>query len=375
MAFKDLGYQKLDSNIDGFYVDENGNVSLVNDMIGVVGATDGPPAYPANIANNAPLTESDLSLLGRSNISPTIVNNSNGHGIVYDKEGNPIAQKGDLYFKDGKGNFTNFYDLINRSKMIRENKGKTRLKDATLEKAGYTSKVGISLSELINLSSLANTSFSKGNILQAARNYKANNTSLEVDTISLKEEAIVWIIGRVSVLGDGQAILKSNGTPLQTINYAHPDLSSYPVYFSWLGSLPIDVAEPLPTGCNVYEWDFASKTFKKNVNDSNDTFYDHKITIETEATFSNGTLNVMCFETQSRDLSNVKTGSDVMTRENSDTKLDIEFDEEFPDEDYSIAIQLEDALQTWYSNKSSSGFTINIERAYSGSIYWTAIKK
>jgi hypothetical protein len=169
---KTSNYYKLDSNIDGFYVDEQGSVITVKDMIGVVGGTDGPAAYPLSTARLSSLSQDDILELTSKGLSPDQIKNYNGHGLLYDKNGKQIAQKGQMFFKDGLGNFSTLKGFTNSTKSIQEDGNILRLKDSSLYNAGYTSSLGITLDELLLTASKNAVSFSKGNVLQLSRNYK-----------------------------------------------------------------------------------------------------------------------------------------------------------------------------------------------------------
>ena len=51
---------KLDSNIDGTYIDSENNVLTISNMIQVVGAADGPVAYPGVADPEAPFTVAEI---------------------------------------------------------------------------------------------------------------------------------------------------------------------------------------------------------------------------------------------------------------------------------------------------------------------------
>jgi hypothetical protein len=380
MSVKDLGYYKLDTNIDGFYVDVNGNVKPVEDMIGVIGATDGPAAYPEGTALNSTLSKEDILSLENRNEKVDQIKNTRGHGLIYDKEGTPIGSKGQIFLKDGKGNFTTLLSLLDNSRMIKEKRNKIRMKDQSLFDAGYRSEIGISLDELINFADLSNTSFSKGNILQVARNYTGGDTTLTIPTVSLRSNAVVWIIARASMKGEGKIKIRVGNEVLDEVFFKSSSDMSKPYYCSYVGSLPDQEGEELVgDDCSIYKWDFTTKSFTKEIKDTSETLFNHEIVLEIESEddslkMNNAVLNVMCMEEISRDVASVQTGFVVMS-EKDGTQKDILFDEPFDLEDYSISINLEDGLQAWYSDKNVNGFTINTERVYEGRVYWTAVKK
>jgi hypothetical protein len=380
MAIKTSNYYKLDSNIDGFYVDEQGSVITVKDMIGVVGGTDGPAAYPLSTARLSSLSQDDILELTSKGLSPDQIKNYNGHGLLYDKNGKQIAQKGQMFFKDGLGNFSTLNGFTNSTKSIQEDGNILRLKDSSLYNAGYTSSLGITLDELLLTASKNAVSFSKGNVLQLSRNYKVGVSSVDMPTISLASDAVVWIVGRVTVSGSGtiQIYHKNSDTVLDVVKFDHPLNFSMPCYLSWVGNLPLwtdataTTTDTSKTSCDNISWDFKTKSFRKIYNPTGEDLRPHTIQLVASKTVHYAYINIMCMETRIRNSGTVKNGIDAIS--SNSTIYKVAFDTPFEDSNYSISIQLDKPLQTWYTDKSNTGFVINIEREYEGQVSWTAVK-
>jgi hypothetical protein len=375
MAIKQSDYFNLDSNIDGFYVDENGVVKIVDNMIGVIGATDGPAAYPTSVAKGAGFTTEEIKQIEETGSFVQAIKNIDGHGLVYDKQGRYLGHKGELFFRDGTGNFSTLKRLSGRTNLISQQGGETKLRDYSLVQNGYTVPSGINLDELMRLASLRSTTFSKGNILQLARNYALNNTTVQIPTVSLAVDAVVWVVARVTVRGSGTITLRhvESGKVLDTAAYNHPRSFTMPCYISWIGSLFYEIDETTPDSCRNTVWDFNSKTFKRIYNPSSETLLPHTLSLETSDgnIFQYAYINVMCMEPRIRQVADIISGEDVIS---SETTYRVSFDKDMNDTDYSIHINLESSLQTWYTEKSVIGFTINIEREYEGKVFWTVVR-
>jgi len=376
MTIKQSDYFNLDSNIDGFYVDAEGNIKIVDDMIGVVGASDGPSAYPSSAVKGADFTTEEVKQIEESGRFVQAIKNRYGHGLVYDQQGRYRGRKGELFFKDGRGNFSTLHRLTGRVNLISQQGGETRLRDYSLSQNGYTQPSGINLDELLRLASLRATSFSKGNILQLARNYGLNDLRLEIPTVSLATDAVVWVVARVMVSGSGTIALKHVETDkvLDVAAYDHPRTCVMPCYISWVGNLSHYTDSNEETSCRNTVWDFNTKTFKRVYNPSSEKLLPHTLSVEMDGnrSFLYAHMNIMCMESRVRQVANIISGESVVTSES--TKIQVKFDVAYENTDYSICINLENCLQTWYTDKTTEGFTINIEREYVGKVFWTVVR-
>jgi len=375
MAIKSSEYFNLDSNIDGFYVDEDGNVNIVDNMIGVVGATDGAPASPETAAKGAPLSSDTIDSLVSQGLNPAKIRSLLGHGLVYDDKGNHIANKGEMFFRDGQGNFSTLKKLTGQTNLILEEGSDLKLRDYSLVDKGYTNTAGISLDELMKYANLKTTNFSKGNILQLSRNYEIAGDTVSVPTVSLTEDAVVWAVGRIMARGSGEVRLRhlESDTVLDTGYFSFPSKFVMPCYISWIGNLEQypETQSQYSKRCVDTTWDVKTKSFKRIYNPSGALVQPHTLVLESlDTDFTYGYLNIMCMEPKTRQSADFKTGSVYMSSDN----YAIIFDQAFEDDGYSINIQLESPLQSWYSKKTPNGFDINIDRAYEGKVTWSAIK-
>jgi hypothetical protein len=194
MAKAKANFFKLDTNIDGTYTDENGETITISNMIQTVGATDGAAAFPNN--------EKLVSILDPGEIQsiPDLTNvvSISGHGILYDENGRPYAYKGDLVFRDGRGNQSSLTKLINKVKSIREKGNLLFMRDKSVQQ--YTSDTdGIELNELIDAAIFKTGTFGTGNIVQAARGQDTDVSVVSVLTVRLSPDHYVWITGSAMV--------------------------------------------------------------------------------------------------------------------------------------------------------------------------------
>ena len=114
---------KLDTNIDGYYIDTKGDEQKIENMIQVVGGADGVDALP--ISGSFFSVE---EVIGLGDVDTVV--SYKGHGILYDKSGRPYAHKGQMVLRDGQGNQNTLSGISSKSNSINERKNlDTYLKD------------------------------------------------------------------------------------------------------------------------------------------------------------------------------------------------------------------------------------------------------
>jgi hypothetical protein len=386
LAERNITY--FDSNIDAYYVDVKGNLKKVENVIQVVSGTDGSTSYPLPGEENIP--ESELS-----DITDLEVQVSNiGHGILYNKDGSPYAHKGEMVFRDGLGNKSTIRSVINKVSTINQRNLDTKLKDTSLNQVIQTT-LGLDLDQIILNAQVIKNPFGTGNIRQAVRNSDRNKTQVSVITIPITQNNHVWILGKASVQGDAivQLIDLTAETVLDTSNVKILNPGNIiPVFLSYAGTLP-EVTKPIDAECDVAIYNsFFKRYFTKNETIENNSNNIHEIALvvitdltitdsEFEAVeeagsvvdktpFVQGTIDMLVIDTPSTE----KILNDrIIVRES--TEHDISFDNELPNDTYSINIQTDLFVQVWYSEKTTSGFTINFEREFTGVVYWTVVYK
>jgi hypothetical protein len=360
----------LDSNIDGTYLDSNGVVKTIDNMIQVVSGVDGTDWYPEN-------EEIDFSVeevAKISNIDRVI--SDRGIGILYDRDGKRYAVKGDLVFRNALGAVSTLGKILNKVSTIDEKKDLSlRFKDKSLDDLINT-KDGISIDQIIQNTKIKSVPFGNGNIAQLIRNTGTREKSVSVFTVPLTPSAYVWVAAKASLIGPSTINLidKTSNTILDT---AYVDMDRYsgivPCFISFVGQLP-PVDGTIDTGrCDVAIYNSFFKRFFKPVDslDENTGLSVHELAIEIDSENSvmqYATIDMMAFDNGF--VEDVKNGVSVVN--NSDT-VEINFDETLPTSDYAISLQTEEMVQKWYVGKSATGFTARLERPYSGLLYWTVV--
>jgi hypothetical protein len=90
-----------------------------------------------------------------------------------------------------------------------------------------------------------------------------------------------------------------------------------------------------------------------------------------ESSEANSTIDVILYNTDPTDNVGRKIGSATM---NNTDIYQVVFDKPFDDSNYSISFSTNKNINTWYTNKKSTGFTIRAEKKMTGIIDWTALK-
>jgi hypothetical protein len=370
-------YFKLDSNIDGTFIDSDKKINIIKDMIQVVGAADGPSVYPANTVVGSSFYPQEIEKL-KSYLDITINVNNKGHGILYDENGNPYANVGDLVFRDGLNNKTPLSKMFFNLNSVNRYKQHTYLRDKTLQKYNKDEK-GLLLDNIINKAISNTVTYNPGNIVQASRNKEINKNSVSVHTISLSASNVVWITGTVIVSENVTVILKniSMDEILATYTVKPQKNNMVPVFISWVGVLPLNSSVLSSDDCsNPAIWNsFAKKFFRLNDdNNTNTVINSHEIAIQiinpTEGKFIQASINMLCVDNFNDSKYDIQEGNFLV--EDSKEAL-IVFPTEVASYDYTVSLQTSKFVQAWYSDKRITGFTINFGNNYSGKVYWRII--
>jgi len=361
---------KLDSNVDGSYVDKTGNIQTIENMIQAVGAADGPGAYPDSADVNAPLDTDELNSIP----DLTSVTNVSGHGILYNEKGEPYAHAGDLVLRDGKGNVGNLDRIFLKASTINEDNKTVFLRDASLQQYNSSDK-GLNLNDVVEAAIKRFASFGVGNIRQTVRNFGTNVASVAVQTVKMTEGNYVWITASAMVNDTTVVRLRdtTSNTTLDTTTITPLANNITPVFCSYFGPLVLTPENVnVRFECNDPLWNSYLKRFFK-LKDINTTFVGiNTVALEVISgpPFIRGSINLMLADKEDQKI--VITGEELL---NSRNDANITFDEPMASNDYAISVQTEVPIQHWYSapDKSETGFTIKFERAYTGRLLWSAI--
>jgi hypothetical protein len=374
MAKAKANFFKLDTNVDGTYSNEDGDVITIPNMIQVVGATDGAAAFPNNEKKVSNLDPAEINSI------PDLTNvvGISGHGILYDEKGRPYAYKGDLVFRDGRGNKSSLSRLINKVNSINKKGNELFLRDSSLQEYN-TSDSGIELNELIDAAIFRSGSFGVGNIVQVARGQDYGVSSSSVFTVRLSPNHYVWITGSAMVDQETTIQLRDvTADEVLDVDFVKPVGDNItPVFVSYFGKLG-DVTEDLTEDkCQPYIWNsFVKRFFTETDKTGNDRFI-HEVAIEivppdeeTPAhTFSRGSVNIVCIdEIDAFDI--VYSGTELVV---DVPEFQVSLPAEMPSANYSVSIQLDNPVQNWFISKDESSFTIKFDRNFSGAIFWMAV--
>jgi hypothetical protein len=374
MAKAKTSFFKLDTNIDGTYVDENSDAITISNMIQVVGATDGAAAFPRNEKQDSDLDPTELNQI------PDLTNvvSISGHGILYDKKGKPYAYKGDLVFRDGRGNVSSLVKLFNKVKSVNKKGNKLFLRDKSLQQYNNSDE-GIFLNDLIDAAIFKSGSFGVGNIVQVARGENYGVSSSSVFTVRLSPQHYVWITG--SAMVDRQTTIQIRDVTADKVldvNFVKPLGGNItPVFVSYFGKLGEVTEEITEDKCRPHIWNSFIKRFFTEANREDNDRFIHEVAIEvvplseqTPAhTFLKGSVNIVCID-ESDDYDIVYSGSSLVV---DVLEQQVTLPQEMPLKNYSISVQLDDPVQHWYINKDVSSFTIKFDRNFSGAIFWMAV--
>jgi hypothetical protein len=371
MTTPKVSFFKLDSNVDGVYIDETLKANPIPNMIQVVAETDGVDAYPEN--TNTDFTPSELQTVNGLQVKVSTNINISGHGIIYDERGKAIAYKGELVFRDGLGNTSSLKNMMHKVNTIQENKSLTYLRDASLQTYN-TADNGISLDDLIKAALRKRDISGTGNISLAARSSDQNVTTIEVVTSRLTPNNYVWIVGNAMVNSDTIIRLRDVTTNI-VLAYGRINFNAtnvLPTFCSYFGKLSNEIVEAVAEEtCPNHIWNSMVKRFfyGKRVDTSEAAL--HKIALEVVSggPILEGSINIVCIDEIHTDDVVINGGSVV----DNSSSFDVSFETPMPSKNYSIALQIENTTQTWFTKKLETGFTINFDRDYNGKVFWTVI--
>lgn len=363
---------KLDSNIDGTYIDSEKNVHLITDMIQAVGAVDGPEAYPSNHLKDVSFSPTEMSALnGYLDVTKHV--NNKGHGILYDENGVPYANTGDLVFRDGLGNKAALSDMFFNLKSINQDENRIYLRDKTLQQYNTEAK-GVFLDNLID-QALSNTvTYNPGNIVQVARNKETNKNSVAVQTITLSSRNIIWLVASAMVSKPSVVRLIDTTTNIVlTTSVVVPEQDNIvPVFLSWSGPVSNLTSVPNNTCTNPAIWNSYAKKFFKLREDGTNNAHEFAIQLVTPENelFIQASINMLCIDEDNDSKVDILDGNLIIKNQK---EININFDEPLTSTEYSISIQPNDSIQTWYDEKTVNGFKIKFENIYNGELYWSAV--
>jgi hypothetical protein len=360
---------KLDGNIDGTYFDENDEIKVIENMVQVVAEADGPPLSPASNTLGSSIKPSTLSDPSQLKINV----NTRGHGIIYDDNGDPVAYKGELVFRDAQENVISLSNAASDSKTISEQEEKVNLRDKSLQEYNQ-SEDGIFLDDMIEAAKQNTTPLGGGNVYQAIRNEEFLSSQADVFTINLSDSSYVWITACAIVNGPATLQLRDVTTD-EILDTAYIEARSdnlMPVYLSYIGTLSNKITSTATQAdCTPKIWNaFLKKYFALRQDVSNN--YIHQIRLEiTEGTspFIKGNVNMLVMG-ESNESIETKSGQELVTNSNT---VNVTLAEPLVSTDYSISIQAETPIQTWYEQKSKGSFVIRFERPYNGNVHWTIL--
>jgi len=378
MAKVKTEYFKLDTNVDGTYIDDDGNVQRIEEAIQAVGATDGPAAYPGSNKGEPSFTSDELKDLPLSEEDLTAYVNKFGHGFLYNADGTPYAYKGDLVFRDISSTAT-LKDMYAKADTIFEKGNSLYLRDKSIQSFN-TSDFGVNLDDLIDKSIRKTGLFTNGNVVQAVRSYKTNTPYVQIFTVKLSLNNYVWVVGSAVVQGSGTVKLV-NITKNAVLHTSYVDAESEdsltPIYISYVGKLGIESDELIEFGdeCDPYIWNsFLKKFFVRTQKTISETdvpiMYELQLQIEGDGNLITGAVNMLCTDDYSVE-DTILNGYETIIE---GTEIDVTFDEELGFSDYSVVLDCEDIVQIWYDEKGTTGFKIKTERTYTGRVFWTVIK-
>lgn len=364
---------KLDTNIDGHYVDIDGNYQIIENMIQVVGGADGVDAYP--------ISGSDFSteeLLEITDVDTVI--SYKGSGILYDKEGKSYAHKGEMVLRDGMGNKVAIKNVSNKASTIFQSKNfNTYLKDYTLNKIIDTD-IGLNLDQIITNTEIKVNPSGTGNIIQAVRNKEINSNSVSVYTVPLPIDNCVWIIGKAYVQGESVVELVDITANLvldtSYVKTIHEDII-VPVFSSFIGTLPQVSNDVSISGCNTAIYNsFFKRYFKKIGSETTSGIHELALVVTQSRSISGdyiepfvqATIDVLVMGSVVSE--KIVNGTEVV-RQMGETE--IKFDTPLPNANYVVIIETENFVRKWYDSKTNIGFKIKFENTYTGMVFWTVI--
>jgi hypothetical protein len=373
---------KLDTNIDGNYSDVSNTILSVENFIQVVNASDGSGEADPDINGKLSTTDGITDL--------TTVTSISGHGIIYNNAGEVVGEKGNLVIRDGLGN--NFSFKTFRNSTVQETADKQiYMRDASVANYLVNADSRIALDNLINGAEKTVVSPGNGNLVQIARKDSQNKNKVFIDTVNLSETNIVVVSGKVTAnketVFDLVDTYPGKETVLATVFFT-PRKAGYvkPAFINWSGTLEFyDLNQDAfdyyeDTACEeevtkedrttVYNSYYKRHFIESNTDVNTFSTRTHRLTLKSRdgSVFEAGDLNIIVFD--GTPSSAIRQGYLDIDNKSLATVF---FDEAFPESDYSVSLAASGFVESWYSNKRLDGFTVNLERNFTGRIYWTAV--
>lgn len=353
---------KLDSNIDLSYIDSNGEHQIIKDAIQVVSGTDG-----SSVITNEDGTISDYTIVSDLTTSTSI----SGRGILFSETGDIVAKKGNLVFRDAEGNILT-PNLVRYKNVKEDSLNNTFLRDKSLEDVTSGTKEYLSVNQILEAAKQSVLAPGTGNILQASQKKEINTDSVELLTIPLTPSNQVTVKGKVIVPSDATLTLVDETISGSYIELAKSEVkvkSETPVYINFTGNLEhtTEDIEYSVSKTAIYN-SFYKRFFQSSRQEGESYTQDspHKLVLRSSTPFTIGYLNIL--------VSDEKRGNDVIGSQvvlNDSNIYNIVFDEPLEDENYIISdLTASDIVGVWYSDKKNTGFTINLDRNFTGTINW-----
>jgi len=359
-------YFKLDSNVDLTYTDANGDQQLVKDAIQVVSGTDG----------SVTITNDDGSLDDFSIVEDLATTTSiSGRGVVFNEKGEIIASKGNIVFRDAEGNTLSLNSIKYRN--IKEDAlNNTYLRDQSLTDKTNGTKDFVSVNQILEASQESVLSPGNGNVIQVNQIQTINTDNVEILTVPLSEANQVFVKCKVIVDQDALVTLYDETIAEEPITLTSSKVTcsgDTPLYLTYSGNLPqIEDDIAYNTSYTAIYNNFYKRFFQSARQDG-DTFQrnaPHNLVLRSDVPFSLGYMNIIVSDTKSSQ--QLKSGKVIL----NDTELfSLKFDDAYEDIEYTISsLDPSEPIGIWYSDKSTKGFTINLERKFTGTVYWETIR-
>jgi hypothetical protein len=359
-------YFKLDSNIDLSYTDNEGNEKIVKDAIQVVSGTDGS----STITDSRGLVE-DYTLVDDITETTSI----SGRGILFDNIGDILAKKGNLLFRDTSGNVLTL-DSIKYNNIKEDSINNTYFRDKSLDSVTNGTKDYVSVNQLLKTAQESVLAPGNGNIVQATNKKEIDSDLLELLTVPLSDSNIVSVKCKINMTQDAYITLTDT-----TISGGEVVLSDVEIKTDRLSCAYLNYTGTLEYLQDSFEYDTSNtaiynsfyKRFFTNsriVGDSYEKDAPHKLTLKSSSPFSVAYMNIIVSDNKRKDT--VKNGTIIL---NNQDRHVLRFDEDFEDNEYVISsLETSEAISVWWVDKKSSGFTINLDRNFTGSIYWEVVR-
>ena len=358
---------KIDSNVDLSYTNKEGNGKVVKDAIQLVSGTDG-----SSILTNSNGQIDDYTLVDDLTATTSI----SGRGILFNETGDIIAKKGNFVLRDDNGNIFSLDD-IKYNNIKEDSLNKMYLRDQSLVDITNGNTNYISMDQLIDSAKQTVLSTGNGNIVQITNNKQINTTTSEIMTVPLSKENTVFIKCKVIVSQDAYITLSDTTDEENPIELSQTEITSKGsnnAYINYIGSLDhIEDDITYDTSKTTIYNSFYKRFFMSSRQEGDTYIKDapHKLTLTSTVPFEIAYMNIIVSDKRNNEL--VKNGITVFKDQDRGNIL---FDNEFIDDDYIISsLESSSPVNLWWSNKSKSNFTINVDKPFTGYITWEAMSK